>query len=262
MTTTTRLKRDPWIKFYFADWRAEPRLKLCSRAARSLWLDMLGVMHESSPYGFLLVEGIAPTPTQLANLVGDPERLVKQWLAELQQAGVFSVVGQPMPDDVEALIPDGVPAATLLSRRMLRDAAKRERDKTNGKGGGNPALTGSGLTGGDNPPRGGGVKLSSKRRLRPRGQKPENPPSPPASPVIPPAQDCWQPYRDRAIALFGHKFCDFTLFPAVIVPLSDTEWALEAGDRLAQSRLKTESQRLHDLLGKTIKFRLAQGAAA
>ena len=83
-----KLKRLPYAKWYFSDWRAEPRLKLCSRAARSFFFALLGFMHEADPYGFLLIEGIAPSPGQIANLTGDAERDVKKWLVELRAAGV------------------------------------------------------------------------------------------------------------------------------------------------------------------------------
>lgn len=253
-------KREPWIKFFFADWRAEPRLKMCSRAARSLWLDMLGLMHEASPYGFLLVEGIAPTTQQLANLVGDPERQVKVWLEELRAAGVYSAVGGSMPDDVQGMIPLEAPQGTILSRRMLRDLAKRERDRANGKGGGNPKLTANGLTGGDNPSVGGGVKADGRRGLKPRSQRPDtrNTPKPPPGPVIPPTQlPCWDEHRDTALRVFGEKFCVSWLFACNLLPGPGEEWALEAPSKLTLSRVNIENQRLQELLGKPVKTRLS-----
>ena len=117
-------KRKPWMKWYPADWRAEPKLRLCSRAARSFWMDVLGLMHEAEPYGYLIVAGIRPTAAQLAALLGDSERDVAKWMAELAAVEVFSVDH------------DG----TIFSRRMLRDKAKAETDRANGKGGGNPRL--------------------------------------------------------------------------------------------------------------------------
>lgn len=251
-------KREPWIKFFFADWRAEPRLKMCSRAARSLWLDMMGLMHESNPYGFLLVEGIAPSTQQLANLVGDPERQVKAWLEELRLAGVFSVVGQTMPDDVAGMIPLNAPAGTILSRRMLRDLDKRERDRENGKKGGNRTLRG--LTGGDNPPQSAGVNLDNSRGLRPRSQRPEsrNTPLPPSEPVNPPVpQPCWDRHRDSALRMFGKYFCDWSLFACQIATETGEEVALEAPNRVILSRVSVEGQRLHELFGRTVKCRLA-----
>jgi len=49
---------NPWMKFYPADWRSDPMLRLCSLAARGLWAEMICLMHEAEPYGSLLVNGI------------------------------------------------------------------------------------------------------------------------------------------------------------------------------------------------------------
>lgn len=247
-------KRKPWIKFYPTDWRAESRLRMVSRAARSLWLDMIGLMHEATPYGFLLVEGIAPTTAQLAYLVGDPEREVKKLLAELLAAGVPSIVGEVMPEDVEAMLPLEVAKGTLLSRRMVRDAAMRERDKANGKGGGNPTLKGD--KAGVNP-NGGKREQKTRDGLKPRNQRPEPrlPPSPPAAPAEPPPPDPgWEGRHAAAVRVFGTTFCNFYIFPSRLVRVTDTEWALEAPSRFIAQRLSNESQRLHELLGGTVRF--------
>lgn len=106
-------KRQPWLKFYPADWRADPRLRMCSYAARGLWIDVIAVMHEAEPYGHLLVNGRAPTPRQLAGLLGGTERQVTALLAELEEAGVFSRTE------------DGV----IYSRRMVRDRERSEEGR-------------------------------------------------------------------------------------------------------------------------------------
>lgn len=111
----------PWLKFYPTDWRADPALRMCSLAARGLWMEMLCIMHEASPYGSLRVNGRTVTDRQLSALAGGE---VGELLAELEDAGVFS-----REDD-----------GTIYSRRMQRDAEKAARDKANGKEGGNPSL--------------------------------------------------------------------------------------------------------------------------
>lgn len=111
----------PWLKFYPTDWRADPALRMCSLAARGLWMEMLCIMHEASPYGSLRVNGRPVTERQLSSLAGGE---VGDLLTELEDAGVFSR---------EA---DG----TIFSRRMQRDAEKTAKDKANGRKGGNPAL--------------------------------------------------------------------------------------------------------------------------
>lgn len=118
-----REKRQPWMKWYPSDWRADPRLHMCSLAARGLWIEMLGYMHEAEPYGYFLVNGRTPQPKEIANLVGSDAKTVARCLQELRDNGVFST------DETGC-----------FSRRMLRDKAKAAQDRENGKGGGNPNL--------------------------------------------------------------------------------------------------------------------------
>ncbi len=113
----------PWLKFYPSDWRADPALRVCSIAARGLWMEMLCVMHEAEPRGTLRVNGKPLNDRQLAGLAGCSE--IEALLSELEDAGVFS------RDE----------AGTIFSRRMMRDEAKAEEDKANGKRGGNPSIT-------------------------------------------------------------------------------------------------------------------------
>jgi len=115
----------PFIKWYPTDWRADPRLRMCSLAARGLWIELIGYMHEGEPYGHLTINGSAPTIADVASLVGRPMGEVRKAWAELEQRQVFS------RDRDE-----------IYSRRMVRDKAKAEQDRRNGKGGGNPRLRG------------------------------------------------------------------------------------------------------------------------
>ncbi|MGU3495914.1 hypothetical protein ACLBXM_17880 [Xanthobacteraceae bacterium A53D] len=114
----------PWLKFYPTDWRADPALRMCSVGARGLWMEMLCVMHEASPRGSLLVNGRPVNERQLAGLAGCALDEASSMLAELEEAGVFSRET------------DG----TIFSRRMRRDDEKADRDKANGRKGGNPTL--------------------------------------------------------------------------------------------------------------------------
>jgi hypothetical protein len=114
----------PWMKFYPADWRADPALRMCSLAARGLWMEMLSIMHEADPRGSLLINGKPIGTKQLASLCGATVRETIAFLNELDAAGVFSRAE------------DG----TIFSRRMKRDDEKADRDKANGKTGGNPSL--------------------------------------------------------------------------------------------------------------------------
>lgn len=114
----------PWMKFFGSDWCGDQGLRSCSLAARGLWLEMLLVMDRSEPRGSLLLNGKQIDARRLASIVGADKRDVETFFRELDEAGVFS------RDD------DG----TVFSRKMRRDEARAERDKANGKGGGNPTL--------------------------------------------------------------------------------------------------------------------------
>lgn len=110
--------------FYPADWRKDPELRVCSIAARGLWIDMMALMHEGDPYGHLVVNGASLSVEQLARLVGEPVKLVSKLLAELASRNVFS------RNDT----------GVIFSRRMVADEHIREVRAASGKLGGNPNL--------------------------------------------------------------------------------------------------------------------------
>lgn len=160
----------PWMKWYPADWRADPGLRMCSFAARGLWADVLALMHEAEPYGHLLVNGRQPTPQQLASLLGGTAKEIERLIAELEAAGVPS-----RTDD-----------GTLYSRRMVRDSERAETDKANGNLGGNPSLKR-----GVNPP-------DKAHKPEARSQKPEGEVA--QQQATPPAPD---PANDAALRLIA-----------------------------------------------------------
>jgi hypothetical protein len=146
---------NPWMKFYPSDWRADPALRVCSIGARGLWMEMLCLMHEATPRGFLVVNGKPVSDKQLAGLAGAAPKETARYVAELEDAGVFSRDGH----------------GTIYSRRIRRDDEKAARDKANGRGGGNPVLTG--VNPPDNPPDNPAPNPRLTGRIKPRYQKPE-----------------------------------------------------------------------------------------
>ena len=152
--------KQPWLKFFPTDWRADPALRMCSLAARGLWIEMPCLMHEARPHGSLLVSGRPVTAAQLANLVGGSVAEVEGFLAELEGAGVFSRDA------------DGA----LYSRRMRRDEERAAVNRVNGRAGGNPSLKAGvnpPVKPGDNPPVKAGVK-AQKPESRLQTPDPEN----------------------------------------------------------------------------------------
>lgn len=92
-----------WAKWHFQDWRSDPGLRMCGLAARGLWMEVLGYMHEAD--GYFTIDGRVPELPDIARLVGAPVRDVAKAYAELESHGVFSRTEKGVP----------------FSRRMLRD---------------------------------------------------------------------------------------------------------------------------------------------
>tara|TARA_B100001105_G_scaffold193383_1_gene157436 strand:+ start:886 stop:1743 length:858 start_codon:yes stop_codon:yes gene_type:complete len=124
-------------------------------AARGLWIEMLCIMHEATPYGHLLHKGKILDASSLAVLVSAPVSDVASWLAELEE---FGVVERKR---------NGV----LFSKRMESDEIKRSKNRENGKKGGNPSLRkDEEKKASDNPQVLGGDKA---QRPETRDQRPE-----------------------------------------------------------------------------------------
>lgn len=128
--------KQPWMKFFPIDWRADPTLRQCSVGARGLWIDLICLMHEAEPYGHLVSNNQKIDERSIGLLTNIDRRSVKHLLDELERNGVF------------ARTESGI----IYSRRMVRDYEKIQRDKENGRRGGNPKL----VKGGVNPPVNGG----------------------------------------------------------------------------------------------------------
>ncbi|MGQ2942910.1 MAG: GIY-YIG nuclease family protein [Blastomonas fulva] len=112
------------MKFYPSDWASDEKLRMCSLAARGLWIEMIALMHRSDQYGHLLVGTIAPTDAQLAVLVGASPDQIPGLIGELESVGVFSRTRK----------------GVIYSRRMSRDQRKSDDARTAGSKGGNPKL--------------------------------------------------------------------------------------------------------------------------
>lgn len=130
-----------WMKFYPSDWRSDPALRACTPTARSIWIDLIGLMHEAEPYGYLLLNGVAPSVKTLSGLLNVHHKTLIAGMINLSENGVYST------DE------NGV----IYSRRMVRDHAKALLDQENGRRGGNPRVNPQ-KPEGVNPPVKGGVK--------------------------------------------------------------------------------------------------------
>jgi hypothetical protein len=114
----------PSFQFYPGDWLMDSALRVVSVGARGAWMDMLCLMHQADPYGHLKVNGKVILPANLARMIGATLPEAEGFLAELEEAGVFS-----RGDD-----------GCIFSRRMIRDEQLRQVRAAGGKLGGNPKL--------------------------------------------------------------------------------------------------------------------------
>lgn len=112
----------PSFQFYPSDWRDDAGLRLCSIAARGLWVEMMCIMHACERYGHLEVGGKSASSRDLARLTGEDIKTVNRLIAELEANKVFSRDS----------------AGIIYSRRMVRDEVERAKwrdrqDKSRGK---------------------------------------------------------------------------------------------------------------------------------
>lgn len=180
-------ERMPWVKWSFDAWENDPALKLCSMGARGFWMSLLCIAAKTD--GYVLVAGKPPTPGQLAKITAQSPDDVAGWLAELEEAGVFSRDRK----------------RTIYSRRMVNDAKIARRNQRNGKTGGNPNLRKGSETGASvnplrNPPSDPPVKAEKNKR---REEKKERTPQPPGGGVRSVFDQAFEAYPPAGTATLG-----------------------------------------------------------
>jgi len=113
-------ERLPWMKFYLNDWLSDAALRTCSLAARGLWIDMLCLMQQTEPRGYLQNGDKIITKSDLKVIENLHKTRLKHLLNELETHRVFSV-------DADGCI---------YSRRLVHDEYIRSVRKQAGSKGG------------------------------------------------------------------------------------------------------------------------------
>jgi hypothetical protein len=90
-TSTSPPFKRPAFQWYPGDWLRATETRVCSLAARGLWIDMICLMHEGRPYGHLRVGTMDIQPGDLARMVGAPEADVAELLA-LSRSTIYARV--------------------------------------------------------------------------------------------------------------------------------------------------------------------------
>lgn len=90
---------------------------MCSLGARGLLVEMMAIMHEAEPYGYLIVAGKALDDASLAKQVGAPRKVVEGFRTELERGAVIK----------------RNEFGVLFSPRMIRDEDIRLKRANGGK---------------------------------------------------------------------------------------------------------------------------------
>jgi hypothetical protein len=117
-----REDKNPWVKWFWADYESDAGLRSSSLAAQGLWMRMLSIMAKSKTIGMMLDGESKMESKTLAKLVGEKVLHIEALLKELKTHGVYS------QDD------DGV----IFNRRMARDGQLSEIRAKAGRKGGRP----------------------------------------------------------------------------------------------------------------------------
>ena len=152
----------PAFQFYPSDWRADTALQSCSLSAQGLWINLIAIAHDCTPYGHLVVNGRPMPSAQIARLVGLSGKECDRLLAELSEAGVTSL------SDTGA----------IYSRRMVRDEDLRNRRAEGGHAGAQHGVKGAehGSKGGRPRKRSGDEQPPKDEHARGFLNPPKNPP--------------------------------------------------------------------------------------
>lgn len=117
-------ERLPYFPFFPGDWLGNAKLKLCSPAAKGIWIDTLCLMFDCEPRGVLMIAGRPWSDKELASALGGQVDATMACIHELLKHGVLK----------------RLPSGALYSSRMVRDFELRQKRQEAGKMGGNPVL--------------------------------------------------------------------------------------------------------------------------
>jgi hypothetical protein len=128
------LMKLPAFQFYPGDWRKDPGIQSLTLEQRGAWLEIMCLMHEAKPRGYLVLNGKPFPEDSLGRLLGFRE---VDLLNQNQTTGISHLL--------TLLVERGVASkdqetGAIYCRRMVRDEEIRKTRAECGKLGGNPLL--------------------------------------------------------------------------------------------------------------------------
>lgn len=125
-----------WEKLYPRKYQSDAALRACNANARGVWMELICIMYQSSPKGYLCQPNRITdrlTDSVILRLSGLLENEYRDGIEELERNGVFSRTEH----------------GVIYCRHIVEESRKSAINAENGALGGNPRLTG-GLTEPDN----------------------------------------------------------------------------------------------------------------
>ena len=116
--------KSPSFQFYPADWLNDIKLQSCSLEAQGLLVNLMCLMHQANPYGYLIINGSVPSHKEVARLLRLHHKTYHTRLKELILYGALRQ-GE-----------NGV----IYCKRMVEDEYLRIVRREAGKMGGSPLL--------------------------------------------------------------------------------------------------------------------------
>ena len=114
----------PAFQFYPADWLNDIKLQTCSLEAQGLLINLMCLMHQSEPYGYLMINGSMPPMKAVCKVLRLHHKTYQARLKELILSGVLK-------EDENGII---------YCQRMVKDEYIRQVRREAGKQGGSPLL--------------------------------------------------------------------------------------------------------------------------
>lgn len=120
----------PAFQFYPADWRNNAKLRRCSWGARGVWIELMGLMHDSDEYGVLRW-----SLKEIAQALGAPMKLLRELVdcgvlygceKGMCEAMIYTPMSGRRPGEPVVLVAEQV-GPIWYSPRMVRDEHVRGR---------------------------------------------------------------------------------------------------------------------------------------
>lgn len=118
------MSKSPSFQFYPADWLNDIKLQSCSLSAQGLLVNLICLMHQSNPYGYLTINNLVPDDKTVSKLLRLNHKTYDKTLMELILYGVLKRNEK----------------GVIYCERMVKDEQLREIRRKAGKLGGSPLL--------------------------------------------------------------------------------------------------------------------------